>query len=1294
MKQTDVITREQWQQAREAINDCMLGDQFRFRRRMQRLRNTYQKGNAGRRLIEHIEASVAQRKAREALSVHLSWPDLPVVEALDELEEALSEHQVIVVAGETGSGKTTQLPKLCLKLGRGRAGLIGHTQPRRIAARAVASRLAEELSSEVGGLVGVKVRFQEQMGEQSLIKLMTDGILLAEIQRDPFLNQYDTLIIDEAHERSLNIDFLLGYLRRLLPKRPDLKVIITSATIDHDRFAEHFRGAPVIEVSGRTYPVEVRYWYDDDSEGERDWRRDVADIIENIEHEERGQLPAARDVLIFLSGEREIRELHQYLKKCHFRHTEFLPLYARLSHREQMRVFSRHSGRRVILTTNVAETSLTVPGIRYVIDIGTARISRYSVHSKVQRLPIEPISQASANQRKGRSGRIMPGICYRLYSEEDFNSRPEYTDPEIQRTNLAAVILQMAELRLGNIQSFPFIDPPDGRLVRDGYRLLEELGAIKGRNLTAIGKQLARFPLDPRLGRMLLRAGELDCLQEILVIVSALAVQDPRERPVEFQQQADQAHQPWQDKESDFLSFLHLWQWADEERQALSRNQYEKQLRKRFLAPNRMREWRDTHRQLKLLCREMKIPENENPGTYEAMHRALLSGLLGQVIRRTDEGEWLSTRHRKPVIWPGSALSRTKAAWLIAAEMVETQRLFARCVAKIEPQWVEAEGKHLLKYDYGEPFWSKRHGAAYAREQVSLFGLVLVSGRRVPFTRKDPIQARELLIREGLVAGELPRVPTFVQQNQALLEELEAYEHKQRRRDFIADDEVLYQFYHQRLPESAISLRHLNAWYKKASPAQQQELLMQREDILIKEAPSALATDFPDHLLVGEWQLPLTYSFNPQGKEDGVTVTLPATLINQAPEAAFEWLVPGLLPEKLEALIRGLPKSKRRNFVPVPEYVKAVMDTLSPSNGPLLAQLSHALQRMTGVHIEQEEWQAISLPDHLRFHYSVVAEGEVLAEGRDLAALKERFAGKAVQAIRHQTAKAQAQQGTTWVFGTLPEVVEQEQDGVMLRAWPALQDAGKHVEKRLFHREDEAAWQHQWGVARLLLNALAPQQRMLVQCRNKQPGFQKLMAEKSAFARTTADHAMLRLTYTHFQSDVPVRSEEAFNALLKDRKASFVPAGEKWLVRTSDMLEQYRAIQRRLEKNFPLALAHAHADIRQQLQQLFFPECWQAITEEQWQHYPRYLRAIEHRLDRIGGNIPRDKQLTQELQTLWENLLRRMGNEPYWLWPEHWQAYRWQLEEYRVNLFAQQLGTPRPVSAKRLREQWQHCEQI
>lgn len=1292
MSESSNTVLAQLKAAEKRLSEAMQVDQFRLRRRLQQLRRRKAFGKPAQRWLAQFEKSVAQREMREALEVPLTWPDLPVVEALPELEAALTEHQVVVVAGETGSGKTTQLPKLCLKLGRGRRGYIGHTQPRRIAARAVANRIAEEIDSEVGELVGLKVRFQEQVGANSLVKLMTDGMLLAEIQQDPWLNQYDTLIIDEAHERSLNIDFLLGYLRQLLPKRPDLKVIITSATIDHEAFAEHFYGAPVVEVSGRTYPVEVKYWYEHEPEGERDWRRDVADILEDIERQERGNMPPARDVLVFLSGEREIRELHHYLKRCDFRHTEFLPLYARLSRQEQMRVFSRHSGRRVVLSTNVAETSLTVPGIRYVIDLGTARISRYSVHSKVQRLPVEPISQASANQRKGRSGRIMPGVCYRLYTEEDFHNRPEYTDPEIRRTNLAAVILQMEDLRLGRIDSFPFIDPPEGRFIRDGYRLLEELGAIEKQKLTPIGKRLARFPLDPRLGRMLLRAGELRSLASVLVIVSALAVQDPRERPVEFQQQADQAHQPWEDKTSDFLFYTNLWQWAEEQRQQLSRNQFEKLLRKRFLSPVRMREWRDTHRQLKLLCRELKLPFDEGEPTYEAIHRALLSGLLGQVMHRTDEGEWLSSRHRKPLIWPGSALVKTKTKWLMAAEMVETQRLFARQVAQVEPHWVEAEGRHLLRRTYSEPFWSKRHGAAYAREQVSLFGLVIVSGRRVPFGQQDPEQARELLICEGLVAGQLPRTPEFVRKNQVLIAELEDLEHRQRRRDFIADDEVLYQFYHQRLPLDVVSLNHLEAWFRKADKATQAGLLMRAEDVLVKETPHNFKQDFPDRLLMGEWQLPLEYSFNPQGKGDGVTVTVPAALLNQLPEAPFEWLVPGLLREKLESLIRGLPRAKRRNFVPVPEYVKAVEEAIDPHEGALLPQLSQALERMTGVAISLEEWEAVELPPHLGFHFKVVDDGEVLAMSQDFQALKKRFAGRAVKALEEAPQTA-TQRSSRWSFDPLEEVVEQEQDGVLLRAWPALYDVGGQVETRLFHSEEEAHFHHRWAVARLLRNALAEQCYLLERYRNNLPGFQKLMAEKSSFARTSAEQAIQRFTMLHFGAGSHIRSEESFAAVLNKHRANFVEHGEAWLQKTSGLLEEYRAIQRRLERNFPLALAHAHGDIREQLSHLFFPEAWQAIGEEQWQHYGRYLKAITHRLDKIGNNIPRDKQYTHELSSLWGALMRRMGKEPFWRWPQQWQGYRWQLEEYRVNLFAQQLGTPVPVSAKRLRELWRQCEQ-
>ncbi|AJD47982.1 ATP-dependent helicase HrpA [Isoalcanivorax pacificus W11-5] len=1269
------------------LEHAMQADQPRLRRRLQGLRKRFD-ARALAQVQQALSASVARRAAREALTPRIDWPDLPVVQCLDELGEAIRHHQVVVVAGETGSGKTTQLPKLCLALGRGRAGMIGHTQPRRLAARAVANRLAEEIDTRVGEMVGFKVRFQDQVSDSTLVKLMTDGMLLAEIQQDRYLDQYDTLIIDEAHERSLNIDFLLGYLQRLLPRRPDLKIIITSATIDHERFAAHFGGAPVMEVSGRTYPVEVRY-RDNAEEGERDLRREVEEVLREIEREERGQVPPARDVLVFLSGERDIRELHHHLRRCDFRDTEFLPLYARLTQQEQHRVFALHRGRRVVLSTNVAETSLTVPGIRYVIDAGTARISRYSVHSKVQRLPVEPVSQASAEQRKGRSGRVMPGICYRLYSEADFLSRPAFTDPEIRRTNLAAVILQMADLGLGELEDFPFIDAPDGRLVRDGYRLLEELGAIDGRTLSAVGRQLARLPLDPRLGRMVLRAADTGALREVLIIVAALSVQDPRERPHDQQQQADQAHQPFTDKQSDFVFFLTLWQWAETQREALTRNQYEKLLKKTFLSPTRMREWRDTHHQLLLLCREMKLPFAQTDASSEAVHRALLAGLLGQVIKRTEEGEWLSTRNRKPVIWPGSALSKSKASWLMAAELIDTSRLFARCVAQIQPEWIEQEGAHLVKRQYVEPYWSKKHGAVWAREQVSLFGLLLVAGRRVSYGAQHPELARELMIREGLVAGELPREPDFVRANRALRAELEEFEHKLRRRDLLADEEQCFAFYDARLPAGLYSLRHLESWCRRASDAERQALRMTRADLLVRD-PGLGQNAFPDHLDVGELRLPLSYSFDPSGSRDGVTLNVPVTVLNQLSLERLDWLVPGLLRDKLEALLRGLPKAQRRHFVPVPDYVAALLEVLTPGDTPLLPALTRELARMTGVRIELEAWQAVTLPPHLQFNLRVTDGEQVLAEGRDLAAMQTRFAGHAVAAMT----PAQGDEvltGTDWVFGTLPPVSELSRGGVVLRTWPALEDRTREVASILCASEEEAAWQHRWGVARLLMLRQGEQVRMLRKFAGQQPGFQKMAAEKSALARGVLDDALLSATALHFPALASVRDESGFRALLAAGRGDFVKAVEARLAGWGGLLAAYRDIAARLDKQFPLAWAHAHRDIKQQLAGLFFPGFLCQVPPAWLAEYPRYLKALAHRLERLGGQIGRDRAQVAELEALWAPYQARAGDTPVWRQPEPLLTYRFLLEEYRVSLFAQQLGTRMPVSAKRLRQQWEAC---
>ncbi len=1278
-------------------------DRRRLKKRLDRLaggtgksvekstRNSAGGDSPASRIAAAIDASIARRERYAALTARpLSWPDLPVVEHREELARAIAEHQVVVVAGETGSGKTTQLPKICLQLGRGVDGYIGHTQPRRLATRSVAARLAEELESEVGGRVGYKVRFSEQLGEHSQIKLLTDGMLLSEIQQDRLLDQYDTLIIDEAHERSLNIDFLLGYLKQLLPRRPDLKVIVTSATIDHRRFAEHFGGAPVFEVSGRTYPVDIRYR---PAQQDRDLGLQVEEVLREIEREERHEgLPAARDVLVFLSGERDIRDVHHHLRHCEFRDTELLPLYARLSAAEQQRVFSSHRGRRVVLSTNVAETSLTVPGIRYVIDAGTARISRYSVHSKVQRLPVEPVSQASANQRAGRSGRLMPGICFRLYDEDDYAQRPAFTDPEIQRTNLAAVILGMADLRLGAVEDFPFMEPPDGRFVRDGYRLLEELGAIdRQRRPTALGRQLARFPLDPTLARMLVAAAEQQALREVLIIVAALAVQDPRERPRDKQQQADQAHQPFVSKDSDFLWFLNLWQWAETQRGELTRRAYEKLLKKTFLAPSRMREWRDTHRQLLLLARNEGWQLNSEPASYQAIHCALLSGLLGNVMHRTEEGEWRSTRNRKPLIWPGSSLSKSKASWLMAAEQVETSRLFARCVARIEPQWVESQAAHLIKRQYFEPYWSKKRGCVMAKEQVSLFGLILASGRRVHYGPLEPALARELLIREGLVAGQLMREPAFVKHNRERLEQLETLEHKLRRRDILVDEEARVAFYDERLPEGLHTLVHLENWYrKKASEAERQALLMD-DEFLLSRHPRLQEDAFPDHLDLDGLRLPLEYSFDPSGAADGVTLVTPLAALNQISPERLDWLVPGLLREKLEGLLRGLPKQRRRHFVPVPDYVNALTEALTPGQ-PLLPAMTRELQRITGVRVEQEEWAATQLADHLRMNVRVVDEqGQTLREGRDLRRLQQGLV-EAAQALTVEPRDEPSPEAREWVFGEFAECEEQQRGGLLLRSYPALQDKTGGVALVHFAGIDEARWQHGYGCARLALLALADPLRLLQRHAAAQPGFQKLKAEKSALARGALERVILRIAADHFHfHDQPVRSATAWRQRFDQRRGDFVAAGEQALKGYGELFAGYRSLQTRLQKGFPLAWAHAHRDLKTQLAGLF-DDAFPLTTESDWlAEYPRYLKAVEQRLEKLGGQLNRDRALVAELEAFTGQYQRRAGEAPAWRQPEPLRRFRWMIEEYRVSLFAQTLGTRVPVSAKRLNRQWQDC---
>ncbi len=981
------------------LDHCTLADRRRLRGQLITIRRRLAVGKPADRAMAtfkvELERAQQRYRQREAGRPHPAYPEaLPVSGRRAEIAAAIAAHQVVVVAGETGSGKTTQLPKICLELGRGISGLIGHTQPRRIAARSVARRIAEELKSTLGGIVGYKVRFTDQVSEQSLVKVMTDGILLAEIQSDALLEQYDTLIIDEAHERSLNIDFLLGYLKQLLPHRPDLKVIITSATINTAAFSQFFDGAPVIEVSGRTYPVEVRYrpvQGDDEDTRDRDLPQAVVDAVDEL-----GRLDPLGDTLIFLPGEREIREVGEALRKHPLRNTEIVPLFSRLSTQEQDKVFQPHSGRRLVLATNVAETSLTVPGIRFVIDTGSARISRYSPRTKVQRLPIKPVSQASANQRAGRCGRVSSGICIRLYSEEDFLARPLFTDPEILRTNLASVILQMSVMNLGEVEAFPFLAAPERRAINDGFALLHELGAVDEQHeLTSSGRQLARLPLDPRIGRMLLAAERERSLHEVLIIAAALTIQEPRERPMDAQQAADTAHARFHDERSDFLSYLKLWDHFHAQSRHLSNSKLRKLCRDEFLSYVRLREWHEIHGQLLAVCSELGFRLNEEPADYNAIHRALLTGLIGNIAfkqeldkERTKEkgrerGEpYLGARGNKLAIFPGSGLAKKPPKWLVAAEVVETSRLFARTVAAIDPLWLESLAAHLLRRHYFEPHWEKNAAQVAAFEQVTLYGLTLIAKRRINYGPLDPPLARELFIRHALVEGEYRSEAPCLKHNRALLEEVEQLEAKSRRRDLLVDEQTLFAFYDAKLPPHIYSGKSFEKWRREAERDQPRLLFMTRDELLQREALGLGSELFPDLLRVGDLQLPLHYHFEPGAADDGVTVLVPLAALGQLNPEPFEWLVPGMLRDKLTALIRALPKALRVNFVPAPNFAEAALAGMTFAQGSLYEQLSQRLLRITGTTVPLESWRACELPHHLQMNFRVLGDdGTVWGEG-------------------------------------------------------------------------------------------------------------------------------------------------------------------------------------------------------------------------------------------------------------------------------------------------------------------------
>jgi ATP-dependent helicase HrpA len=1347
---------------RQRLEQVSIADRARLQRRLDGLHRAgdQKAGDGLRRIAAEVDLAQARLLGRAAAVPEIGYPEqLPVSRRRGEIAAAIRDHQVVVVAGETGSGKTTQLPKICLDLGRGIRGTIGHTQPRRIAARSVAERIAEELGVQVGEAVGYAVRFTDRVGEQTLVKVMTDGILLAEIQRDRLLQRYDTLIVDEAHERSLNIDFLLGYLHQLLPRRPDLKLVLTSATIDPQRFAAHFGGAPVIEVSGRTYPVEIRYrplsvpLSTDDGEdeaaataatvdtgpgprpdragdprrrvparqaGEREEPRDQVQGIIDAVHE---LYTAGRgDILVFLSGEREIRDTADALAGERLRDTEILPLYSRLSAAEQHRVFSAHPGRRIVLATNVAETSLTVPGIRYVVDPGTARVSRYSHRLKVQRLPIEPISQASARQRAGRCGRVADGICIRLYSDQDYASRPAFTEPEILRTNLASVILQMAALGLGEVSSFGFLDPPDHRQVRDGVQLLSELGALDPGNpdprsrLTPLGRTLAQLPIDPRLARMLVEADRNGCLSDVLVIAAALSIQDPRERPVEHQAAADAAHARFADPQSDFLGYLNLWEYLTDRQRELSGGRFRRLCAAEYLHYLRVREWQDLHAQLRQVARGLGMTANPRPRTASAMdgqaadgqatggaggptrveltaaqreqlHRSLLAGLLSHVgLKDPAGGEYLGARSAKFLLWPGSALRRSLPRWVVAAELVETSRLWGRVVARVEPEWIEQLAGHLVRRSYSEPHWERDRGAVMAVEKVTLYGIPLVAGRSVGYGTVDPELARELFIRHALVEGDWRTRHHFFHANRALVEDVEDLEHKVRRRDILVDDETLFAFYDNRIPADVVSARHFDAWWKKARQVTP-DLLDYSTSLLVNEDAAAVdERDYPTSWRADGLELPLTYQFEPGTADDGVTVHVPLAVLNRVPADGFEWLVPGMREELVTALIRGLPKALRRLLVPAPDTARAVVTELDPGQGPLPEALSRHLQRRTGQPIPTEAWDLAGLPDHLRVTFAVVGEdGAVRARSKDLEALRRKLKPAMRATVARAGHELERSGLTSWTIGTLPRVVEQQAHGLAVRGFPALVDEGATVTVRVLTDEAEQQRAMWAGTRRLVRLGLPSPVRpavaglsntaKLTLGHNPHGGVPALLED----CLTAALDRLLR------EAGAPAWDATGFAALLDAVRPRLLGALLDVLHAVELVLAAAADVERRLQATSSLTLLDSLTDARNQLNRLIHKGFVAETGADRLSDLVRYLRALQHRLERLPERPGRDREAMARLEPVVEayrDLLA--GLPPARRDSPDIRQVRWMIEELRVGLFAQQIRTAYPVSDKRV----------
>lgn len=1237
----------------------------------------------------------------------INYPeDLPISACRNDIAKTISDNQVVIICGETGSGKTTQLPKICLQLGRGKNAMIGHTQPRRLAATSVARRVASELNTEIGDWVGYQIRFNDKLGANTAIKLMTDGVLLAETQHDPLLKRYDTIIIDEAHERSLNIDFLLGYLKQLLPKRKDLKLIITSATIDADRFAKHFsnksKPAPVIQVSGRLYPVELRYRpilkdktdESDNNDEERDLIVAVTDgVAECIRH-------GAGDILVFLPGEREIRESAHLLRKQSLQGALVLPLYARLSRAEQEQIFHPKSNlRRIVLATNVAETSLTVPGIRYVVDSGLARVKRYSWRSKVEQLIIEPISRASANQRSGRCGRLGPGVCIRLYAQEDFDQRPSFTDPEILRSSLAAVILKMKSLRLVEINDFPFVDMPSGRAIADGYQLLQELGALdKNNKLNHVGRVLARLPVDPKISRMIFAASKYHCLTEILVIAAALSVQDPREKPLQARELADQAHQQFNDKLSEFNAWLKLWEWyEDAVKHKQSQRKLVAKLREKFISPARMREWRDTYVQLLSLVREQNWRLNPSPATREQIHKSLLAGLLGNIgIKDDDSVSYRGARDIKFLIHPSSNLRKKAGKWILAAEIVQTSRLYARCVAQIDPVWIEEVAAHILKRAWSDPRWEKKAGKVVANERGTVYGLPVYSGRKIHFGRIDPLASREIFIRDGLVAGEIDSKLPFIIKNNKLVNSIERLEHQSRRPDILVDDALIQAFYEQHIPNDICQTASLESWYKKQEKAVQDSLVLKRDDLMQHDAAGVTTAVFPKVISMRGIDLKVDYYFEPGSPKDGMTLTVPLFALNKIDEQICEWLVPGMLKEKVQLLLKSLPQKLRRHCVPVPQYAADFYDRwydmLENPKMALLDAISQDIWDMRQVRVQATDFRVENLPPHLFMNFKVIDEhGRMLSGGRNLAQLRTAHSDAAQESFQQiavsddKIARAISQDNiTTWSFGELAEILEIKRAGQTLIGYPALRDCGDSCQLDVFDDPEQAKLVHASGLRKLFRLQLREQVRY--QEKNL-PNLTKIamlymdLGTQSELRDQIIDAAIEQSC----MQDVWPKNQAEFDLRCEQGKARFGLIAREITILLDSILQQRHALIKKLllAKPWP----QAQKDIQQQLNSLCHKWFVRDTRYEHLKNFVRYLQAAQMRIDKLRDNPPRDQKNMAEFMQLyapWFKAVTQQKGVP----DKQLESFRWQLEELRVALYAQGLRTPYPVSVKRLQKAW------